>query len=977
MKKTLIAGVSLAVLTAFSATDRPDVLTFGGTGYHTNGWFGYQAKIHSDKDGLLFDKMGPFVVSPHYAAPIRKVVLNVQATTLSPARYLRLSPFVDGIEVGTNVLDCAIASVQAENTYEFASFDFSPEMHIDAFRLGLDGGGTGNWRVAAVCVFFGEKESGEDDLLKDFANELPAPANLRIVDFSANTLRLAADPVADAAGYLFKVDRLIGLPRTEEVEHFASTPNLSVAGWSIRSENAKFVTEALSNYVDTKGSTDAGALKIDQVDKTKDVWVEIGTRMLPERVSEVSYVAKAGSADKSDRVAVYGRSDELASWTQIGDWAELTSSKMVRVTNAVPEELDCRQVKFRFEAVSNSCTVCGLDTLRVVYGGNEERLPVDAGAVVDEPTCDLSGLETARYAVQVQACGGEKYRDSSWSEPLVVDLSWTDVVVERPDEVRTSASGGKLTVSWTGVADAEHYLVDVYPEDDPDNPVVSARKAVGTSLTVDIPSVGAYLARVTAVSPGGKSTATSEWTRREVGLEALETVTAEALDRQTIRAKWKKVPLAESYQVKLVRTRGREKTDVSDYPSELKGDAASKSWRDGWQSRHVYDVYAGPLPKITHRDSWIATPTYPETVTSVVCSFKSRAPDVEITDNTFMQVEYLSVGEVDGWHPFGEAAYGAFSGEIVFPLTLDVRRVRFRFGLDLESLNKKPLAEFGKVTVTYGRESRTEARAVSTTDETVTFDGLDPSACYRVTVSPQPSDADSSAAASEAIDLATEKFRRTGAIPVSALRGGIYAEDFNSLSNVTADTEMRKINLDYWQFFKGTGEAEKMLYTVGTNRTTGGVYVYGGEPTPVVGTLSTSAFGGALGVAFRNDGAYPVGVASVSFVALQRSYRTNPSTYAFEWLITDGATSIGAAGDWRRLETPETAPLTALTRMSETTLRQEVVLSEALPREKIPVGGVLILRWRQEKVSSGPMMAIDDVEVKFDGATKGFGVMIR
>ena len=977
MKKTLIAGVSLAVLSAFSATDRPDVLTFGGTGYHTNGWFSYQAKVHSDKDGLLFDKMGPFVVSPLYAAPIRKVVLNVQATTLAPSRYLRLSPFVGGMEVGTNVLDCAIASVQASNAYEFVSFDFSPDVRVDAFRLGPDGSGTGNWRVKAMSVFFGDREAGEDELLKEFANELPPPANPRIVDFSASTLQLAADPVADAAGYLFKVDRLAGLPRTEEVEHFASTPNLSVVGWTLRSENAKFVTDALSSYVDTKGSSDAGALKIDQTDKKKDVWVEIETRVLPEKVSEISYVAKAGSTNKSDRVVLYGRLNERAQWTQIGDWIELTSSKMIRVTNAVPEELDCRQVKFRFEAVSNSFTVCGLDSLRVVYGGNEERIPVGDGAVGDKPTCDLSGLETARYAVQVQACGGEKYRDSSWSEPLVVDLSWADVVVERPHEVWTSASGGKLTVSWTGVADAEHYLVDVYPEDDPDNPVVSAQKVKGTSLTVTIPSVGAYMARVTAVSPGGKSTATSEWTRREVGLEALETVTAEALDRQTIRAKWKKVPLAESYQVKLVRTSGRAKTDVSDYPSELKGNAASKSWRDGWQSRHVYDVYAGPLPKITYRDSWIATPTYPEPVTSVVCSFKSRTSDVEITDNTFMQVEYLSVGEVDGWHPFGEAAYGAFSGEIVFPLALDVRRVRFRFGLNLESLNKNPLAEFGKVTVTYGRESRTEVRSVSTTDESVTFDGLDPSACYRVTVSPQPSDADSSAAASEAIDLATEKFRRTGAIPLSALRGGIYAEDFNSLSNVTADTEMRKLNLDYWQFFKGTGEAEKMLYTVGTNRTTGGVYVFGGELTPVVGTLATSTLGGSLGVAFRNDGAYPVGVDAVSFAALQRSYRTNPSTYVLEWLITDGATSVGASGDWRRLETPETAPQTALTRTSETTLRQEVALSEALPREKIPVGGVLILRWRQEKVPSGPMMAIDDVEIKFDGAQKGFGVMVR
>ena len=72
-----------------------------------------------------------------------------------------------------------------------------------------------------------------------------------------------------------------------------------------------------------------------------------------------------------------------------------------------------------------------------------------------------------------------------------------------------------------------------------------------------------------------------------------------------------------------------------------------------------------------------------------------------------------------------------------------------------------------------------------------------------------------------------------------------------------------------------------------------------------------------------------------------------------------------------------TAPYTAAAPFSGADYRQTVELTEALPNEKIPVGGVLLLRWRHAKGASGPMMAIDDVRVAFETAVTGERVIVK
>ena len=97
--------------------------------------------------------------------------------------------------------------------------------------------------------------------------------------------------------------------------------------------------------------------------------------------------------------------------------------------------------------------------------------------------------------------GGADYRDSSWTEPQLVDLNWVGVTVSAPDGVALSASGSTLTVSWNPVAGAESYLVTVVPVDDPDAPVVVDARTTATSLSVTLPAVGLYAVTVTASSP--------------------------------------------------------------------------------------------------------------------------------------------------------------------------------------------------------------------------------------------------------------------------------------------------------------------------------------------------------------------------------------------------------------------------------------------------------------------------------------------
>ena len=982
MKKFLSACLFLAATTAVASVDAPDVVTFRGTGYYANNWFSCETSPHSDGDGLLFDKVGKFILSPRYEAPVRKVVLKVRVSSEKPTRYLRLSPFVGGREVGTNEVNFVVTNTVTAGTYEFVTFDFPNEEGVDAVRLSLCGAGsTGNWRLAAISVVYGGRTEDEDAYLKQFARELPSPANFRIEDFDEHELRLAADPVEDATGYQFEIARLEGVPRTEDVEHFGAAPQASARGWSIDAGHAELGSYQGGTTPDTRADDGIVALRIDKKGKSGDlVWVDVVTDETAEPIREVSYIAKAGDNDKSDRIVLYGRTS-----VQSDEWLVIAATNLLKtktkqfVTNVVSESANIRQVRFRFEAEYDAFTVCALDTLRVVYGGNERHVPVESAVTSAEPRCVLADLGGGRYACKVRALGGSEYRDSSWSELPPVDLAWAGMSVTAPTNVCLNAAGGLLTVSWDRVPDADHYLVTVVSADDPDLAVVRDRKVEATSLTVSVPSVGEYVATVTAVSPGGKSRAASEAETGEVALDEMGAVTAVAMDKQTIAATWKAVPLAENYQAALVRIGGASETRELGWSADGDGIVLPDGWTcDGEWTHAKWTSGVAAYPSLTYTDCWIASGDSGRPVTRLVCRYKCGSSAKATLAATRFEVSVA--GATGDWTSVAlrETTTGLNELTLTFPASQDVRRVRFA----AQSASKLTMGDvdLGKVSIVYGEETREEVSVSSVTKGEVTFGGLDPIGRYRVEVSPQPSA--SGLASSATIDLAAERFRETGAVSIGTIRGGLYVEDFGSLSNVTADVEQRNVPLDYWQFFKGSGAAEKLLYTAGTNRTTGGVYAFsdtGRTADPYrLGTLATSTMGSSIGIAFRNDGETPVAVSTMSFDMIQRSFRANPQTYVLEWLITDGATSIGTDATWNSLAIPEAAPDTAETQAG----RQEVVRSVSLSGadlrvERIPAGGVLILRWRHDMIKSGPMMAIDNVKIRFDGAQKGFGVIVR
>lgn len=978
MRKLLFAGLLLVKLTSVATIDRPDVLTFGGNGYYANGWYDYQVNQHSDGDGLLLKSGGPFVVSPRYEQSIRKVILSVCATQQEPTRYLRLCPYVDGVEVGTDAFDCAVRSVARADKYEFVTFDFDEASSVDAFRLCLDGSGNGNWRVAEICVVYGEKEDGEDAFLKQFARQLPTPTNLSVTSFSTSELHLAAEPVEDAVGYRFAVEKLKGTPWTERVENFVSAPGLSVDGWSLLSGAAKLDRYVGGTTPDAKAGDGLYALKIENAGKDGErVWVEVLTEVVSDPIREVSYMAKAGIKDKSDRVAVYGRRDaQDAEWTMIGDgWVPLNTASKQFVTNLVDEKLGFCQVKFCFEAEANNFTPCCLDSLRIAYGGNEEREPVAVKATYDEPKCDLSGLETARYVCRIQALGGSDYLDSSWSSLDLIDLSWSTIVVAAPEDVEVAAEGGKLTVSWKPVEQADHYLVSVVSADEPNLLVAKDLQVFGTTVTLPVPAVGVYSVAVTAVSPGGLSSATSCEVSCDVSLDQLGDVTAEAVDPKTIVAKWQTIPLAESYQAKLVRISGNTETLEYGWQTEDKKIVLPDGWlcHPEWQ-HNVGSSGSQQYPRLPFTRCWLATSDRGQPLTRLVCRYKCGSSSAKTVAATRLLVE---VADRDGvWTRAAEVMASTSMTEL--PLTFeakrDIRCVRLTCASASDATSGS--VDIGRLALTYGEESAVEVESQTVTKGEATFGGLDPTARYRVVVAPQPSEGCTSASAT--VDLASERFRKTGAIPFSSLHG-IYAETFDCLSNVVADTETRKTDLDWWQLFKGSGEVEKLLYAVGTNRTTGGVYAFGGnEGSPMLGTLATSSLGSSLGLAFRNDCGAPVSVTSLAFETIQRSLKGKPSTYVLEWLVTDGEVGIDAAGDWQPVAIPVSAPYLTEFPDGQADYRQSLSLTTAdgLPSRQIPAGSVLLVRWRHEKLAAGPMMAIDNVTIEFKKIS-GLSVTVR
>ena len=954
-----------SALAARASVDQPDVATFSANGWHGSGWLTHGVQLNVESGKPIFDAAQDMVFSPHYVQPIRKVILEARCTAKSsPTRFLTVCPYVAGTEDASRQV--AFEVVENWGNLTILSADFASEDAIDAIRIGTTDSGTGNWILTRLAIIYGEKRAEDDELMRTFAMQLPTPENLNLSDLTSSSLSLSASAVEDAVGYCFELTKLTGSPRTEICEDFVNAPSLS-HGWTYDGKTEGLtLSDGGKSYSDT-ATGDEHALKIEKGTNPKEGPVELGllSPISSEPISGWSFVGRFGALDKSNSFAVYGRETVFSTkWIELAKNLipdKLKSNKLFSGT--VDATQNIHQVWFVLTADAGSWTTTGLDSLCVVYGGNEERERISAQTNAT-PTATWQGLASGRYGCRVKALGAtegeEQFKDSAWSEEQIVDLAWADVRLSPPENLTFEVSGDKLNLSWSPVARTDHYEVKVAPGDNPENPVATlVTKSV--SASVQLAELGDYVVTVTAVSPGGVSTATSSLENCTVALGKVTGLAVEATAADTIAATWNAVPLAESYQAKLFKVTGEAGTEVSDYSNLTEGE-----WPAGWE--HSPNWLPANLtttgPKFTYSGEWIETKSLSLGITRVTFVAKSNSSSADKLANQHLQVEAYSVRD-GSWSVCADVDIVSTSQtteELTFEISDDVRRLRFTaFTRDG---NYAPAIQLGKVSVSYGAYVRTEVASVGTKDCAATYRGLDRTAKYVVVVTPQPSEGTECEASSVVVDLASEYFRTVGPVSVAKCKGGVYLQRFDALAGVTKETDLRRVPLESWQFFKGSGEAEKLFYTSGTNSTKGGVYCYSdAERTTnsfMIGTVATSTMGSSVGLAFVNDTGSSLGAPTLTYTAVRRNEKPG-DPYVLEWLVTDGSWSIGTESDaWQPLQFAEGEPEFSVT-----------------PDCRLGPGQVIIFRWRHEKVSGGPMLGLDDVHVEFPVDKPGFGVYVR
>ena len=538
------ATVLFSATAVIAAIDDPSISGWSGTAYHPGGWFTYN--MAKPEAAMKFSS--GFLLSPLYSAPIRKVAV-VAVSSEGCNKSLSIAPLANGVE--------GVAQVRAlESSCSAQIIDFDTAENVTAFRMYVGSSGSGYWTVSRICVFYGEKTMDEDVLYCALTGMLAKPDNLRAESFTTSSLTVAVDPVGGASGYCFKVERVDGVPETVAREDFVNAPDLS-EGWTfVDSSNMVPGQYTGDSFPDVKTGVDTGddasALQIAKGKGAGEVKVGIVSPLLPAAVREVSFVSKrATGSPSSDAISVYGRTSESADWTAIGTAFEVSTSK-TWTTNAVDVACDYRQIMFKFTAESaETCKNCGLDTLRVVYGGNETRTTVADGSATNElPRLELSDLYTARHAFSAKAVG-DGYGDSPWTDEKVVDLAWAGVVATVPENVAVEVSGGSLHVSWIASAGAAFYRVVAVSVEDSD--VAVARETEGTSCDLAVPAAGEYVVTVTAFSPGGMTSASAAEQAATVELGAVGAVSASATDDGEITATWAAVPLAAGYSARIFR----------------------------------------------------------------------------------------------------------------------------------------------------------------------------------------------------------------------------------------------------------------------------------------------------------------------------------------------------------------------------------------------------------------------------------------
>ncbi|MBQ0033330.1 MAG: hypothetical protein KBT68_11100 [bacterium] len=387
--------------------------------------------------------------------------------------------------------------------------------------------------------------------------------------------------------------------------------------------------------------------------------------------------------------------------------------------------------------------------------------------------------------------------------------------------------------------------------------------------------------------------------------------------------------------------------------------------------------------KVLFSTCWFASPFYPKPITRFEYKFKSNKESPEV-ENTKLIVQISKTESNDDWIEFDRLQVSDTMSNVVSVIDAGKNIRRLRFSVDYQgadvSYAREMLLGVNVLAIACGERSGVLAAEAETTEPAMVFSNLNATASYFVTICPNPSDDPGLVATSDALDLSREHFRRTGALPLTAMKRG-YEERFDSLSNFVSRTKTAKMDLDYWQFVLDGSDMDALgVSQTNSASSTAGCYVCRDKEriasldSSMIGTLASGEKACALGLAIANDSGTALQNLAVAFDAVQRSSNANPATYAFEWRITDGETSIARESGWTQVNIPQTAPFTSEKRsvMAEYRQRDIVVVIPA----KLPAGGILLVRWHHPKTTSGPMMAIDNVRIAFDNP-RGFRVLVR
>ncbi|MBO7166405.1 MAG: fibronectin type III domain-containing protein [Kiritimatiellae bacterium] len=585
------------------------------------------------------------------------------------------------------------------------------------------------------------------------------------------------------------------------------------------------------------------------------------------------------------------------------------------------------------------------------------------------PTYTFTNLESGIYEFKAQTISdpaNEHFADSDWSDLGEVDLHWCELDLSAPQNITTEMSGEKLTISWNQVKDAQYYLVDVFASGFPTTYVTQNVYTVSTSLSVTVPELGEYEARVTAYGPFGKSQSEASLKGVEVVMSQVKNLKVNEVGETSFSVVWDDVAFAEGYQVDVFELSGETKDISSDYSKlpAVVGDSAGNEWK--FDAYCMGENYADGDARLDYVDAYFETAIYPEAISQVKYAFEYSGTKDAIWGEDSILLEASRDGKE--WIEIERTEVKEAKTSLATAIaTMDgFRALRFKL---VSTGNTRPMrgVAFSPVTITCGEIVETQIRDVKTQEKQYAIDGLRENGKYTVKVSPLPQGNADLSAKTPVIDLATAKPMFVNACSIASLYNNRYDENFSSLSDVVKATDIKNVSLENWQMYRNGEAVSQVKFSAGGNPTASGVYVCSNsekeESSYSIGTLSSADCECILGVAFSNDCYTSISDFSISFTAMQRTFKDEAKTLRLEYLVTDKGANVSMEGDWKEIEIPVTAPLTSAT-CGETKIYEKHIELDAI-QEVVPQGAMVLIRWRDVKRSKSPLMSIDNVTFKY------------